>query len=458
MSKKEKVQHLIHRTLGPLHIWALGVGVVMVGDFMGWNLTIVQGGSVGSLIGIWTMAMMFVGLIMMNAEMSSVLPNGGGQYAMAKYLLGPLAAFNIALMMVLEFTMLEAADALVVGQLLQSLDPDISTVPFVILTLLVFAYVNYHGSHGTLTLNFIIAAVAFASIVILLMSTNCFNPQQTLLHLKELTDGIPYGFLGVMAAMQFSIWFFMGIEGTALAAGECRSPNRSLPVGAMVGLATLLVSGLITWFVCSGLMDTGTLGSSVYPLYEAALATGKLMVAVVLFIGSLLACLASVNGCINDASHAWHSMSEDGLLPSYFGKLHPKYGSPHRAIILLLPLAMIFAFSGMLDQLVTFAILSALLAYVLTCVMMFRFRKMYPLDQVKRGYVAPLYPLPMIITAVLACLALFGMHLTYAVSMISGVLFYLLASVWFLKRRAKHIDQKAFLRPGLEKWGRPKNF
>lgn len=116
---------------------------------------------------------------------------------------------------------------------------------------------------------------------------------------------------GVMAAMQFSIWFFMGIEGTALAAGECRSPNRSLPVGAMVGLATLLVSGLITWFVCSGLMDTGTLGSSVYPLYEAALATGKLMVAVVLFIGSLLPGLASVNGCINDASHAWHSMSED---------------------------------------------------------------------------------------------------------------------------------------------------
>lgn len=455
MSKKEKAKHLIHRTLSPIHIWALGVGVVMVGDYMGWNLTIVQGGSVGSLIGIWTMSMMFVGLIMMNSEMSSVLPNGGGQYAMAKYLLGPLAAFNIALMMILEYTMLEAADALVVGQLLQAINPNISAVPFVILTLLAFSYVNYHGSHGTLTLNFVIAIVAFICIIVLLMSTSCFNPQTTLLNLKELTDGIPYGFLGVLAAMQFSIWFFLGIDGTALAAGECRSPNRSLPVGAMVGLATLVIGGTITWFVCSGLMDTATLGPSVYPLYEAALATGKLFVAVLLFIGTLLACLASVNGCINDASHAWQSMSDDGLLPSFFGKKHPKFGSPHRAIIILLPLAMVFAFSGMLDQLVTFAILSALLVCIITCVMMIRFRKMYPLDKVKRGYTAPLYPLPMLITIILACIAMFGMHLTYAVSMIFGCLFYFIASIWFIKRRAKYVDKDKFIRDGFEKWGKP---
>jgi ethanolamine permease len=450
-----KAHAVVTRVLGPIHVWALGVGIVLVGEFMGWNLTIAQGGSIGSLIGIWTMAMMYISLVMMTTEMASVLPEAGGQYTMAKYLLGPLAAFNVGLMLVLEYAMLEAADALVVGEILQSLHPDISALPFIILSLLLLAYVNYHGAHGSLTLNFVITAIAFVSVILLLISTNFYDPERTLIRLKELTDGLPYGFLGVLAAMQFSIWFFLGIEGTALASDECRSANRALPVGSMIGLATLLIGGTITWFACSGLIDAETLGGSVYPLYEAALATGKLYVAVALFVGTILACLASANGCINDASRAWSAMSRDTLLPDYFGKMHPKYHSPYRSIIFLLPISAAFAFTGLLDQVVTFSIYSALLVYLLTCIMMVRFRKMYPLNKMKRGYVAPLHPVPAIVAGVLALCALFGMHLTYAVNMISGALFYFLASIWFLRRRAKFIDQDNFLRAGLEKWGRP---
>ena len=40
-------QSELKKVLGPIHIWALGVGVVLVGQFMGWNLGIVKGGSLG---------------------------------------------------------------------------------------------------------------------------------------------------------------------------------------------------------------------------------------------------------------------------------------------------------------------------------------------------------------------------------------------------------------------------
>ena len=62
--------------------------------------------------------------------------------SMAKYLLGPLAAFNVGLMQVFEYAMLEAGDVIVVGQLLQSLNPDIQVLPFTILTLLVLAFTS----------------------------------------------------------------------------------------------------------------------------------------------------------------------------------------------------------------------------------------------------------------------------------------------------------------------------
>ena len=43
----EKSQGL-SKVLGPMHIWALGVGIVLVGEFMGWNFTVAKGGSIGS--------------------------------------------------------------------------------------------------------------------------------------------------------------------------------------------------------------------------------------------------------------------------------------------------------------------------------------------------------------------------------------------------------------------------
>lgn len=442
--------------LGPIHIWALGVGIVLVGEFMGWNFAVARGGSIGSILAIWTMAMMYISIVMMTTEMASVMPEAGGQYTMAKYILGPLAAFNVGLMVVLEYAMLEAADAVVVGDIIKSLHPGLSSIPFIVLSLLFLTFMNYRGAYATLTLNFVITSVAFVSVILLLFSTNFYDPSRSLIKLKELTNGLPYGYLGVLAAMQFGIWFFLGIEGTAMAATECRSADRSLPVGTIVGLLTLLIGGTITWFCCSGLIEAGQLGKSVYPLYDAAKATGKLYVVIALFVGTMLSCLASANGCINDASRAWSALSRDTIMPNVFAAEHPKYKTPYRSILFLLPISVAFAFTGLLDQIVTFSIFSALLVYILTAVMMLRFRKMYPLGTIKRGYIAPLHPLPAIITIILACVALSGMFLTYSYNMLSGVLFYALASLWFVKRRFKFVDQKGFLKAGVEKWGASK--
>jgi len=451
----KKSKNIISRTLGPMHVWALGVGIVLVGEFMGWNFSVGRGGSIGSIIAVWTAAIMYVAIVMMTTEMASVMPESGGQYAMAKFFLGPLAAFNIGLMVVLEYAMLEAADAVVIGEILKSLNPEIKVFPIIILSLLFLTWLNYSGAYMTLTFNFIITSAAFLSIIVLLVSTNFYNPQMTIIKLQKMTNGLPYGFLGVLAAIQFAIWFFLGIEGTAMASAECRSSDRSIPVGSVTGLLTLLIGATITWFVCSGLISANRLSVSPYPLYEAAVATGKLYVVIAIFVGTVLSCLASANGCINDASRAWSALAYDNILPDLFSKKHPKYNTPYRSIIFLLPISLSFALTGMLDQIITFSIFSALLIYILTAVMMVRFRRMYPLRVISRGYVAPIYPIPAVVTVILASAALFGMFLTYRINMISGIIFYSIASLWFVKRRYKFINQEEFLKAGFQKWGVP---
>nr|WP_312576404.1 amino acid permease [Sedimentibacter sp.] len=446
------------KVLGPVHVWALGVGIVLVGQFMGWNFSIVKGGSLGSIIACWTIGILYISLIMINTEMGSVIPESGGQYSMAKYFLGPLAAFNVGLMLVFEYVMLEAADALVVGEILQTLSPDIQPLPYIILSILVLTFINYRGVHATLNLNIILTGIAFLSIIILLFSTKFYSTTESMINLKEFTNGIPYGWIGILGALQFGCWFYLGIEGTALVAGECKSTGRALPLGAIMGLITLIIGASITWFVSSGLVDAESLGGSTYPLYDAAIATGGHIIIKILFIGTMLSCLASANGCIADASRAWYSMSKDTLIPITFAELHPKYKTPYRAILFLMPISLAFGFTGLLDQVITFSILSALLVYILCALMMIKFRKMYPMGYINRGYMSPWHPIPSVIVLILVCATLFGMYFSYWINITAGFVFYFIASVWFVFYRSKFLNYDTFISHESLKWPRPKGY
>ncbi len=159
------------RVLGPGHVWALGVGIVLVGEFMGWNFAVGKGGAVGALIACWVIGILYTCVAMIDSEVTSTVAAAGGQYAQAKHIIGPLMAFNVGLYLVMAYTMLEAGDALVVGDLLasvaaQSGHAELQREPFVLLTVAVLAWLNYRGVFMTLTVNFVITAVAFLSILV----------------------------------------------------------------------------------------------------------------------------------------------------------------------------------------------------------------------------------------------------------------------------------------------------
>jgi len=161
------------RVLGPAHVWALGVGIVLVGEFMGWNFSVGKGGAIGSLIACWVIGLLYTCVAMIDSEVTSTVAAAGGQYAQAKHIMGPLMAFNVGLYLVMAYTMLEAADALVAGDLISTVAGEtghsgLSTQPFVVLT------------------------------------------------------------IAALASFQFGIWYYLGIEGTCQAAEEVRSPARYL--------------------------------------------------------------------------------------------------------------------------------------------------------------------------------------------------------------------------------------
>ena len=447
------------RVLGPAHIWALGVGIVLVGEYMGWNFAVGKGGAYAALIACWFAGILYTCVAMIDSEVTSTVAAAGGQYTQAKHIMGPLMAFNVGLYLVFAYTMLEAGNAITVGFLMDTVanmggHAGLDQRPFIILCIMFLAWLNYRGVLATLTFNLVITAFAFVAILILFVATVPWSDASPMRHAELMTD-LPYGWLGVLAAMHFGLWFYLGIEGTTQAAEEVRSPARSLPFGTLAGIMTLLIAATLTWYVCVGLMPWEYLGGAGVPLFDAARLAGSTWLVVLLGVGTLFATLASANGCINDASRAWFSMGRDHYLPSWFGAVHPKYRTPYRSIVFLVPIALIFALGAPLDQVITFSILSGLLGYTFMPLNMIMFRRKWPLDTIKRGYVHPFHPVPAILLLALCAVTYFAVFLGYGTQLVAMVGFYIVASLWFHFWRYRFVNRGAqFTMP----WPKPKGY
>ncbi|RUX47941.1 MAG: amino acid permease [Mesorhizobium sp.] len=447
------------RVLGPAHVWALGVGIVLVGEFTGWNFSADKGGALAALIVCWIVGLLYTSVAMIDSEVTSTVAAAGGQYAQAKHIVGPLMAFNVALFLVFAYTMLEVSDAILLGDTIVAKAgvEGLTHNSFIAATIVVLAWLNYRGVLMTLNVNFIITAIAYISIVILFFSVSPWT-QGAVLKLNELVtpgNALPYGWIGVIAAFQFGIWYYLGIEGTTQAAEEVRSPARSLPYGTMAGMITLLIAAAMTWYVCASMMPWEYLGITYYPLWDAGKLTGSPLLENLLFIATLLAALASANGCINDAARAWFSLGRDRYLPSWFSAVHPRYRTPYRSILFLLPIALAFAFIADLNQAITFSILSGVLQYTFMSINIMMFRKKWPLGSIRRGYTHPFHPLPAIVLFCLCVVTFFAIFLGFGSQLIAMTIFYFLISLWF------HFYRYKFVRRGDQftmPWPKPQGY
>lgn len=428
------------KTLRPYHVWALGVGIVLVGEFMGWNFTVAKGGILGSLLAMLVAGTMYTIIALCASELGSATKLAGGPYDWARLFVGPGAAASVGLAVYMEYIALEAADAIVVAFIAQEIFPELQVFPVTLLVIATLTFINYRGVVAALTLNFFMTAIAFFAIIVFFLS-GTFGVFE--LHPEYLFQGaMPNGLIGLFAALQFGPWFFLGIEGAAMTAEECKHPSRAVPLGQQAGMITLLVGAAMTLFICANLLPSSIpaegLGVSVYPLFEAAQSTGVYAVIALLALGTLLTCVSSANGCVCDSSRSWFALSRDHFVSNWFSSVHPKYQTPYKAVIFTMPIAIAFAFSGYLDQVITFSIVSGLLCYVMIPFSLIRFRKMFPTHINKvRPFVSPLQPWISYLAMAIAIVIMSTLFWGYRYNLIFALAFYLIAYFYFHNRNKK---------------------
>jgi ethanolamine permease len=257
---------------------------------------------------------------------------------------------------------------------------------------------------------------------------------------------MPSGFTGVFAAIPFAIWFFLAIEGVAMAAEEVKTPKTTIPRGYISGILTLVVLAFGVMIFAGGAGDWSKLTAIDYPLPEAmAMVVGKqsgwihMLVAVGLF-----GLLASFHGIILACSRQMFALARSGYLPRWVSAVHPARRTPHRALVATGVLGAIALLSGATSQLITLSALGAIAMYICSLLALFRLRKSEP--NLERPFRTPLFPaLPLI------ALALSFLSLGVIVYFNPGItaLFvggFLLALVYYratAKRRAEAVQEGA---------------
>jgi ethanolamine permease len=396
-------EHALKKPMGILHVWALGVGVVITGEYFGWNQGLKEGGPVGMLLATLFVCALYFMWVLALSELSVAMPFAGGPMAYGRRAVGPAFGFLMGWSMFLEALFATIGTAIATGGYIYfvadlfftGLDKGLVTTAAGLATVAVFAGVQWIGSQRQAQLMEWMTYLAIIGLVWFWIASAPAARLERIWTIPALTNG----WEGVLKAIPFAIWWLVMIETVALAPEEAREPHRTIPRGLTLAQVTLIVLVIFTWFFVSAsgsdYRRTGDDDMS-YPLPfvygEIWPGSGHLLAFSVLAIFGMV---VSYNGMIYAVSRQSFSLGRAGYLPHALGHVHRTRRTPDTSIFFWSLVVAGFVLWGYFnEQAVLVAVLTcnlaALIWYVLAMVCLFVLRHRDPC--MPRPYRVPLYP------------------------------------------------------------------
>lgn len=413
----------LSKSLGTVQLWGIAVGLVISGEYFGWSYGWGTAGTLGFLIAAAFVAVMYTTFIFSFTELTTMIPHAGGPFAYARAGLGETGALFAGLATLIEFVFAPPAIALAIGAYLNVQFPDISPKVAAVCAYLVFMTLNILGVSIAATFELVVTVIAIGELLVFMgvvapgFEWSNFTAGGWMGQDSFSFAGIP----AIFAAIPFAIWFFLAIEGVAMAAEEARDPKRSIPRAYIAGILTLVVLALGVMIFAGGAGDWTKLSDINDPLPQAMryiVGDNSGWLHMLVWLG-LFGLVASFHGIIMGYSRQIFALARAGFLPPALAAVHPRFKTPHRAILTggVIGIAAIFSDNliviggqPLTANIVTMSVFGAIVMYVLSMWSLFNLRRTSP--DAPRSYRAPFYPLFPLIALVFALICLVAMVLT----------------------------------------------
>jgi len=221
------------------------------------------------------------------------------------------------------------------------------------------------------------------------------------------TPAVPAGSFHVAAfglALVSVLWAYDGWEDVTFVAGEVREPRRVLPRAIVMGTLAVIAIYLLANLAYLAVLDVTQIARS--RLVAAEVAQQLIGSGGVVFVSVtvMLSTFGTLNGSIMTAPRIFFAMADDGLLFRGIAKVHPRFRTPSRAIVLSAMLGIAFVLARTFEQLADAFVIAIVPFLALAVLGVFRLRGRPGYDPPFRVPGYPVVPL-LFIASTLALLA-----------------------------------------------------
>lgn len=420
MQQQDCAKPELKRTLGAFHLWGIAVGLVISGEYFGWSYGWAQAGTMGFLVTSLLVATMYTAFIFSFTELTTSIPHAGGPFAYAYRAFGPVGGYIAGFATLVEFVFAPPAIAMAIGAYLNVQFPAIDPKWVAVSAYLIFMTLNLVGVGIAATFELLVTLLAiFELLVFMGVVSPGFSASNFMLNGWAGQQEFSLGALpGIFAAIPFAIWFFLAIEGAAMAAEEAKEPKKTIPRAFIGGILTLVMLAMGVMVFAGGVGDWRQLANINDPLPQAM----KMIVGessgwlhMLVWLG-LFGLIASFHGIIMGYSRQIFALARAGYLPGALASVNRRFQTPHWAILAGGVVGILAIFSDSLivmgglsltANIVTMAVFGAIVMYIISMAALFKLRRSEP--ALERPFRAPLYPFAPALALGLAVLCLVAM-------------------------------------------------
>jgi ethanolamine permease len=393
----------LDKSLSTLQLWGIAVGLVISGEYFGWSYGWAGAGTLGFLVTSAFIALMYTTFIFSFTELTTSIPHAGGPFEYGRRAFGPTGGYIAGYATLIEFVFAPPAISLAIGSYLNVQFPGLDPKTAAVGAYLIFMTLNILGVQIAATFELLVTLVAiFELLVFMGVVAPGFSFANFVKGGWSGMDSFSAAAIpGMFAAIPFAIWFFLAIEGVAMAAEEAKDPKRSIPIAYIAGILTLLALATGVMVFAGGAGDWTKLSNINDPLPQAMrgiVGDSSGWLHMLVWLG-LFGLVASFHGIILGYSRQIFALARAGYLPAAFGKVHPRFHTPHLAVlaggvigIVAIFSDQLFSFGGqtLTANIVTMSVFGAIVMYIVSMASLFKLRRAEP--ALARPFRAPLFP------------------------------------------------------------------
>lgn len=453
----------LKRVAGPWKLWAMGIAIVISGEFSGWNLGLAQGGFWGLTIATLVITAMYLLLCLSLSELSTAMPHTGGAYSFARTSMGPWAGFITGMAESMEYVFTAAVVCFFATSYMAQIVagvPVLGAIPVWGWWAIMYGILlglNILGAEMSFRFGLFISAIAIAILAVFCVAAGKHvDFAKYALDIEPAagnTTFLPFGVKGILLALPFAVWFYLGIESLPLAAEEVHQPEKNMPKGIIYGIVTLVVLALAVLVMNSAIAPGATkMGASGEPLLDGLRTIFGDSGARILGLIALAGLVASLHGAIYAYGRQIYSLSRAGYFPtslSVTGKVRktPWVALVTGSIVGWIVMTAIYMLKGadaggaiIGGMLLAMAVFGAMISYILQMVSYVAMKVKFP--DIKRPFKSPFGIAGAVITAIIAAVTLVTLFVSdtnYMWAAVGAAIWYAIGLVYFAVHSSKHL-------------------